>query len=579
MHGSLILVVAMMLVKVIGAIYKIPLANILGGDGGGYYSTAYDLYLPIYTLAMGGLPVALSRMVAESVGEARFKDTKALLKIARMSFLVTGLIGTVIMLLLTVPYTNFVAKPGAIYSVLLIAPAILFCCAMSTYRGYYEGLRNMYPTAVSQVIEALGKLVIGLLLAWGVKQCCLNEFERLGTVFGKAVEADVAGTPMRELAEIAAMPYAAAGAVLGVTLGTALGALYTVIHYRITGDKISREEYLNSPPARPMKENFKALICIAVPIVIGSLVTNISSLVDVTIVQKQLDVVVTGSADAIREMYGSSIKAGLADGDISNYLYGCYKMYAYSIYNLVPALTSVFGVSAIPVLATVWSQKNKLEVRSNIEQTVRISSMIALPAGLGIMALSGPILTLLYSGNPEEVAIATPILRILGITAVFAGLTVPITSMLQAIGRVSVPVKNMAVGVVLKIVVNYILVGIPSINVIGAPVGTAVCYGYIFFANIYCLRKYSGVHISFKSTMMKPMISAVICAVSAVLAYSLTAKIISSVKACALTSMAIACLIYLISLILLRGIAKNDLLTLPKGEKIAKTLEKLKWIR
>lgn len=578
MHGSLILVVAMMLVKVIGAIYKIPLAGILGGDGGGYYSTAYDLYLPIYTLAMGGLPVALSRMVAESVGEKRFNDTRALLKIARIAFTVTGVLGTAVMLALTVPYTQFVSKPGAVYSVMMIAPAILFCCAMSIYRGYYEGLRNMYPTAVSQVVEALGKLILGLAFSWGIKQYAIVEFENRGTVFGRVIEADAAGTPLAELAVIEAMPYAAAGAVLGITVGTALATLYSVIYYRVKGDRISKEEYLLSPPARPMKQSAKALFAIAVPIVIGSLVTNISSLIDVTVVQKQLDTVVSGSIDTIRAMYGSNIKPGLADSEVSNYLYGCYKMYAYSIYNLVPAITSVFGVSAIPVLATVWAQNNRVEVKSNIETTLRISSMIALPAGLGIIALAGPIMNLLYSDNPGEVAIATPILTILGVTAVFAGMTVPITSMLQAIGRVTDPVKNMTVGVVLKIIVNYILVGIPSINVIGAPVGTAVCYGYIFCANYYYLRKHSGVKISFKGTLLKPIIAGAACAVSAWGSYILLTKVVSSVKVCTITSIAIAAVVYVILLLLLRTIAKNDILSLPKGEKIAKVLEKLGWI-
>ena len=207
LQGSMILAVATALVKVLGAIYRIPLNNMLGELGAGYYSTAYDLYLPIYSLAMAGLPVAISRMVAESVATKRFADTRRLLKLAQRAFLTTGITGTVLMVLVTYFYLyndwfrttfNITADQNCVYAIVLIAFSILFCCIMSTYRGYYEGLRNMIPTAVSQVIEAAGKLVLGLVLVWVTKYVCIS-------VYG--------------MTETQSLPYAAGAAVLGVTLG------------------------------------------------------------------------------------------------------------------------------------------------------------------------------------------------------------------------------------------------------------------------------------------------------------------------------------------------------------------------
>lgn len=586
LQGSLILVSATMMVKLIGVFYKIPLASILGGDGMGYFSTAYDLYLPIYSLAMAGLPVAVSRLVAESVASRRFKDTKRLLKIAKKAFTVTGLTAFIIMLVLTYFYLfnqplrelfNITSDTQSVYAILMISPSILFCCMMAVYRGYYEGLRNMYPTAISQVIEALGKLVIGLGLAYFIKNLCISEFETNGTVFGQIIKSNGSDATLRELAEIVAMPYAAGGAVLGISIGTALGALYMAVRHKACGDKISAEEIELSPEPTSTKKLLKMLITIAIPIVLGSLVTDIASLVDLTTVKGRLSYVMKTNPQVVLDMFGDSITNGLSTSEVPNYLYGCYKGFAYSIYNFVPSITSVMGVSAIPVLCTAWTEKDEKGIRLNIESILRITAMIAIPAGFGITVMSGQILNLLYSTRPGEVAIATPILSILGVTAAFAGLTVPITSMLQAIGKQNVPVKNMAIGVVLKIVVNYILVGIPSINVIGAPVGTAVCYGFIFISNLYCLIKYSKVHPSLRITLVKPFIASFFCAGAAWASYGLIYRV-TSMKIATVLAIIIACIVYVISLGLLRAIVKEDIIMLPKGQKIAKVLEKIGWI-
>ena len=168
LHGSLILVVATALVKIIGAIYRIPLANILDTAGMGFYSTAYDLYVPMYSIAMAGLPVAISRIVAEHTASGKYKDAKKTLKMAQLAFLVTGSTGFILMLVLAFVLTGplGVFNIGSLPGILAIAPCLVFCCIMSAYRGYYEGLRNMTPTAISSVIEALGKLVFGFSLAY-----------------------------------------------------------------------------------------------------------------------------------------------------------------------------------------------------------------------------------------------------------------------------------------------------------------------------------------------------------------------------------------------------------------------------
>ncbi len=566
LQGSMILAVATALVKILGAIYRIPLNNMLGELGTGYYSTAYDLYLPIYSLAMAGLPVAISRMVAESMATKRYSDARRLLKLAQRSFLITGVTGTVLMVLVTYFYLynnwfrttfNITEDQNCVYAIVLIAFSILFCCIMSTYRGYYEGLRNMIPTAVSQVIEAAGKLVLGLVLVWVTKYVCIS-------VYG--------------MTETQSLPYAAGAAVLGVTLGAAAGALYLRLSHRITGDGITAEELSASPEAQPSGKLLKSLFVIALPIVIGSMVRDVAGLVDLTTVKSRLGDVVATVPDLTGKYYGITNLTAEEMGDLPTYLYGIYKGFAFSIYNLVPTITSVIGVSAIPALSTAWTQKDNGGIKQNSESIIRLTSMIALPAGVGIACLSGPILQLLYSGRPNAVTIATPILTVLGISAVFAGMAVPLTNMLQAIGKQNIPVINMAVGVVLKIVVNYVLVGVESINIKGAAVGTALCYGYILVANLICYLHYSKAKISLVSTLFKPAFAAIMCGAAALGSYKALALVMGASKLNTAISIIIAALVYAICLGITKSFTENDIKMLPKGEKIAKLLAKINWI-
>lgn len=572
LQGSAILVVATMLTKVIGAIYRIPLGELLGSTGMGYYSTAYDLYVPMYSIAMAGLPIAISRLVSEHVAAGRYRHVKKTLNVAKAAFFITGGLGFVLMLVLAFLLTGSsinvfghtfsfeVFNRGTLPGVLCIAPCLIFCCIMSAYRGYYEGLRNMTPTAISQVLEALGKLVFGYGLSFVILKTSGN------------------------------YSYAAAGALLGITLGTVVAALYLELKYRLTGKNTFTEEQLNSAEdPYSSKKTAKILIAVAIPIVLGSLVNNVSSLIDVAMVQSQLARAIEKSPEYFYNTYSALISSETADAvkngqtflwekDLPNALYGVHRGFAFSIYNLVPSLTSVLGVSAIPVLASAWTKRDREDIKSNVNTMIRTTALVAVPAGFGIIAMSGQILDLLYS-NENIIAIATINLRILGICAIFAGLNGPLTNMLQAIGRQGVPLRNIAVGAVLKIVINFILVGTPEINIIGVPIGTVVCYAYICIANFICFVKYSGVVPNLLLAVGKPLICGAICGFSAFGCNFLLALIGITGSFATLVSIAFAALVYVVMLFLLRAITKNDIISMPKGKKLLKVLEKFGLMR
>ncbi len=571
--GAIVLVVATALVKVIGAIYKIPLTSIIGSLGRGYFASAYNIYTPIYAISMAGLPVAVSTIVSKNVALGKYRDVKQVLKVTFPLFLLLGLVGTGAMFIAAKPYVDSVGSPLALYSVLAIAPSILFCCVMSTYRGYYEGLSNMYPTAISQVIESLGKLIFGLSLSKFVISYSFKQIEATGQIFGTVIEKE------SDTAIVYAL--AAAAAIVGVTLGTVFACIYTILRHKIKKDGISQEKLVNSPLADTKKSTMKEIIAIAVPTAISSLVLNITNFIDTWMIQNRLESVVVKHFDEIMSIYGDSITAAaVAKENIHTFLYGAYDT-TMDFKNLIPTIMMTLGVSAIPVISGAMAKKDHKTVSETVNTVFRMTMLIALPAGAGFMALSEPILTLLYKGTANEpgISVAAPVMALYGLMMAILTLSGPLTNILQAIGRADVPAKSLALGCGIKIGLNYLLIGIPSINVNGAVFGTAAFYLFCIIYNYAVLKKETGVKLDMKTVIIKPLIASVLCGVSAYGAYALLTKVLDMGNSIAcLAGIAVAVLVYGVLILLTKTLVKNDILMLPKGEKIAKILEKYRLI-
>lgn len=583
LNGALVLVAATLTVKVIGLLYKIPLTNMIGEVGMGYFSAAYELYTPILSISMAGIPVAVAKMVSQDVALHKYNDVKRLYNISARLFLLVGLIGTLLVLIMAWPYSYYInGRKEAIYSVVSVAPAVFFCCGMSIYRGYYEGLRNMFPTAISQVIEALGKLVIGLIFSWSIMKYGMAQFSAGNAVFGQTVANEAEALS-------AIYPFAAAGAVLGVTSGTALGMVYTVLRHKIKGDGITRTDLVNSPPAEAPSVLRKQLIAFAVPVVLSSLILNVTNLIDAFTIRKCLVYVTEKHLDILKGMYGASFEMSQTlDKDIPMYLSGCYST-AINFKNLVPMITLNLGVSALPVLSAAWATRDHKNVKTTIESVVRITMLIAFPAGIGMAVLAKPVLTLLYSSRPGLIPIATPIMAMYGYATALMAASTPITNMLQAVGRTDVPMHSMMIGAVVKVVMNLILISNPHINIMGAPVSTIVFYIIIVTLNLTTLLKTTKAKLNWNSILLKPFFCSVLCGVTAWACYGLCNKGLSKVisadgilgvsmlnasNASTVIAIIAAMIIYAVALLLIKAISKDDVVMLPKGEKIAKILEK-----
>lgn len=595
LNGAMVLMFGVVLVKLIGVLFKIPLTDLVGSVGRGYFSSAYEVYTPIFAISMAGLPVAVSRMVAENVALEKYREARSVFKVSQRIFLIVGLVGTAVLFLAAYPYTHFIAgvSPKSLPAVLCVAPSIFFCCYMSAYRGYYEGLRNMTPTAISQVVEALGKLVIGLLLAKLVVSTGISQYEA-GMLASGNVKATVFGTEVTSSIEANSViaPLAAAGAVLGVTVGSILSNAFLMIFHKVKGDGFTRVQLVNSPKSADGSVLAKEMIRIAIPMVVSALILNITNLIDTITIQARLASALETDFNAVFAMHEVAMTkaVSLSRLDISNksevvkYLWGAYGS-ALDFRNLIPTITVQLGVSALPALAAAWAVKDKKNVTSTIETVIRIGMLIALPAGIGMASLAEPILTVIYGrGNfSDTIPVVVPIMTAYGLATFVMAVSTPVTNMLQAIGRTDIPVKSVVVGAICKLTCNFILVGNPKFNVYGAVAGTILFYVVIVSCNLISLVKYAKVKINWGSVFFKPFICAALCGLTAFTSNALLNKLFPADTSESILNMGtismiiaigLAVIVYVISLLLFKAVAREDVSALPKGEKIAKALEK-----
>jgi len=552
LSGALILVASTIIVKLISAIYKIPITNYIGGIGMGYYTTAYKIYLPIWSISMAGLPIAVSKLISENMALGKYNNVKSIFKVSLRAFIVTGTAGTLLLAAVAYPYVKYVARaPEALPVILCIAPAILICCVMSAYRGYYEGMRNMVPTAISQITESLVKLVFGLGLTYlAIRYCDSHAITKPEVRY----------------------PIEASAAILGVTLGTLGSQIYLWIKLKKDGFGFTEEELFLAPKADSNKEILRTLISLAIPIVMTSLIANVATLIDAATVQNRLAVAVANGESIIRQMYPMIPKG---TEKLNVYLYGCFDVDE-TLRNMVPQITLTLGVSSLPALAQYWAVNDRKNIRISIESVLRICMLISLPAGVGMAVLAQPILNLLYgTSQPDIPFMCKDILVIFGVTLFFYALSSPVTTLLQAIGKAKIPAISFGIACAVKIVLNYVLVGMPQFNIKGAAYSTVACYAISVCVNLFYLFKFTKVKFDFVSIVIKPVTASVICGVAAWGCFRLLSSFGSlPEKITTLIAIVAAVIAYTIMLLLLKALSKEDVLMLPAGEKIAKVLEK-----
>lgn len=573
LEGAATLVFANLLVKVIGAFFKIPLANILKEEGMALFSTAYNFYTVLFVIATAGLPVAVSKMVSESLAKRNNKEVDRIFKAAVSLLSILGVIGALILFIGAKAFSGAAGSSGSYLGIIAIAPAVFFVSVLSAFRGYFQGMSNMVPTAISEVIEALGKLLIGLVLAYFLMPT--------GVV------------------------NASSGAVLGVTAGTFFAALFMAGAYVINRRKMQATLTGANVQARSTKQIFVMLLKIAVPITIGAAVSSVTNVIDMVMIRQRLQTIMVTPElfTTLTEYYGLSPEVVTIGKNIvekpSEILYGAYSGFAIPMFNLPPTIVTALSMSIVPALSSAYALKNFHETKRLAESTVRITTLFSLPCAIGLSVLSSPILLVVYNNVRSQ-----HMLFILAFAVIFVCLVSVTTAMLQATGKVMLPVYHMLAGGIVKIVTNYFLVANDTLNIGGAPISTLLCYMTIAVLNLFAVKRVIDPHFSVGDNILKPALSALLMGIAAFFGYNAAAGFIGAPKfdlaftlrfieeaqpltpvptelrlkvAIALVvAMIIAVIVYFALIFLLKAIKKDDILMMPKGEKIARLLTKCK---
>lgn len=466
-QGAFILVAAALLVKFIGFFFKIPLTFLIDDDGMGLFNSAYQIYTIMFIIATAGFPTAISKMVAESLALNRRQEADRVFKVAICILAVIGVVGSLFLFFGADVISGWIKNTRSLMAIRAIAPAVLCVSFMAVFRGYFQGRQNMYPTAISEVTEALGKLIFGYLFAW--------------MFISHSVEK------------------ASAGAVFGVTMGTVLGFFSLLAMYMLYKKK--REAYIPGEVTDSYRSITKKLIRIAVPITIGASVSSLTNLADMFTVMRRLQDI-THLTPEFLQKYGSVIENlknfdGISMNEqLANSLYGMYTGKALTLFNFPLTMVVALGMSVVPVIAGALAKKDTLGAQRAVNTVLKLTIMFAIPCAIGMYVLASPILQVVFHDS-----LATTLLQKLAISIVFVSLLQITTSILQAYGRTVIPVVNMIVGGVIKVVINYNLVAIPEINIDGAPIGTMVCYCTVMLLNMFwiiketkCKIQYCGIY-------------------------------------------------------------------------------------
>jgi stage V sporulation protein B len=471
------------LVKIIGAVYKIPLTAYIGATGRGYFSTAFNIYLPIHALTMGAFPIALTKLVSTHNAKGEVRRTAALGRASKKLFLTVGLIGTAVMLLAAKPYSRLISgSPESVYTILTLAPSVFFSCMCGCHRAFAEGYLDMKPSAAAQIIEALFKLIFGLLFA----RLAMSELYNAYLITGRVLFTTAAGDG-EALASI--YPLTSAAAMLGSTLGSIVSWVFAAVYNRINycfpacGKSESREA-------------LSELSGFAFPLVFATAVQSFSTFTDNASLQYCLS-----KCDAARlaEIYNVS-----ADG-VHTYVYGVYSS-ALDFRNLVPSIVMTLGITAVPAVSLAYEGGDG-RFESIVNSVFRYTVMLSCIGGVFLCLFGDTMLGLFYGrSNPDIVQNAQSTVFILGATLLPCCVASTSVFCAQSLGFSKQTVIPFALSAAVRAAINLILVRIPSVNVQGAAVSNFIGFSIIFIINMLTISNRTKVRFSTCSVFVKPII-------------------------------------------------------------------------
>lgn len=529
-QGAAILGIAGLLVKIIGAVYRIPLANIVGESGMAYYEVAYPYYSWLLVISSAGLPTAISKLVSERIALGDIVGAKRVFRAALRLLFVIGIVTAVLLFVLSSPIANLSGAAPARYSLMALSPALLFVSVMCAYRGYLQGMQCMTGTAISQIVEQLIKLIFGFGLAF---------------LFVKT---------RSDAPELAAM-----GALIGVSVSELVALAVIKFYYDARIRNRSLPVCVSTKGAKSGLRGsiIKRLLAIAIPITIGASIMPVTGIAD--------------SVFIINFLEKHDIAMGIAE-EIANenarVAYTVLRSYVTPLINMPAVLTLSLSMSLVPAISQAVTRKEKRIVNAASRTGIKLAMFIGAPCAAGLFILGGPIMSLLYSAvrnNQDRFIQAQQVMYIAAVGVLFLSLVQTLTGIIQGLGKPRVPVYFLALGGIVKVVSMLVLMQFTSMGILGAALSTVLCYAVAGIADtVYVIRK-TRMNISYTDTFAKPLFSSIVMGFAVFAVYTLGSKLGHPTLA-TLASLCVGVAVYGGLMILLRPFSNSDLEFLPKKE-------------
>lgn len=532
--GAAILGVAGLFVKIMGFIFRIPLVNLIKSDAMAYYNPAYYIYVFFVTLATTGFPVAISRMVSERVTVNDYVEADRVFKLSKRLMLGIGIVTFVIVFFGADKIAELMHVPGAALAMRFISPCLIIIPLLAAYRGFFQGLQNMKPTALSQIVEQLFRVVFGLTLAYIM-------FKSVGGLFS-GYDKFIRG---------------AAGAAFGGTAG-AVGGLALILLIYFLNRKAFDYHIRHSCKGKRETNGklYKQILAISIPITIGASIMPFVNMVDASLIVRRLEV------------------AGF-DYVLSKELYGGYTSMVNSMINFPYAITMAVAMSLVPLIAAAYKANDRKYAEDNIQLSLRFSMLISMPCAVGYIVLARPILLMLFPGDAEVASMVAPSFAIAGISVVMLATTQAMTGILQGIGKQNIPVIVMLFGMAAKISCTWFVIAVPEIGIKGAAIGSVAAYTISAVCDMAAVSKFTKVRFDLVSGVLRPFASAAVMGAAAFGVYKGMMALVGSNTVSTLLGIMIGAMVYVVMIFLTGAVSVEDLSKMPKGNKIISLIEKL----
>ncbi len=570
MGNVAIILFAQIMVKVLGLVYRMVITNIDGfGDAGnGFYNAGFQVYTVLLAISSVGIPNAIAKMVAERTALNDYRGAHKVFKTALKLFSIIGIVCTAILYL----GADFIAikimnMNGAQYVMRALAPSLFFVCVASVIRGYFQGLNDMRATSLSQMLEQVfkcGLTIIFVILTVGVMPQIMQVLTNITLLYGDNMNT----TPPEIMA---------AWANVASSVATMISLAYLCIFYLRNRKSINAKIALSEPTgtATPAGKLAKMILMLSIPMSLASIITAINRVVDLATITRGIELAFAGGIPEISTLVAIANPTAAELNTAAVTLSGMLSK-SDTLFNMPLALNIAFATVLVPSIAGALAKGDTQEASGKTAYSFLISILLILPCAIGYMVLSQPIYNIIYPAAPD----GADLLSIMAVALVFSALTQTITGALQGIGKVMVPAIAILIGCVFKVILNLVLIPIPEINIYGAAISSIVCQVVAFLVNFMVLIKHIPLKITLTKYIGKPLFAGIIMAVVAVALHWAVSLFLGTTYLgnliATLVAIAVAAVIYILMILVLRVMDKNDILLLPMGSKIYNLLIRFK---